>query len=88
MLAQLAENPEPPLFPRADVGFMYHCKVCDWVQVLARACAPEKTQHTPEQAEVAKRLVKELGPFADQENALDDLGCCNDVSPTLLDSGS
>ena len=58
------------------------------MQVLARACAPEKTQHTPEQAEVAERLVKELGPFADQENALDDLGCCNDVSRRSLDSKS
>ena len=58
--------------------------MCSWVQVLARACAPEKTQHTPEQAMVAERLVKELGPFADQENALDDLGCCNDVSPKFV----
>ena len=67
---------------------MQHCKVCGWVQVLARACVPEKTQHTPEQAEVAERLVRELGPFADQENALDDLGCCNDVSCRSLGSSS
>ena len=62
--------------------------MCGWVQVLARACTPEKTQHIPEQAGVAERLVKELGPFADQENALDDLGCCNDVSRSFLDSKS
>ena len=55
------------------------------MQVLARACAPEKTHHTSEQAKVAERLVKELGPFADQENALDDLGCSNDVSHRCLD---
>ncbi len=61
------------------------CKVYGRVQVLARACAPEKTQHTPEQARVAERLVQELGPCADQENALDHLGCCTDVSRRSLD---